>query len=288
MTDGTATAAPPCPHCGGGAVHGYGSFRRKDGTRQKRYLCRSCDRTFHQLTGTPLNYLKKRDRWPLFLDGLVAGWTLRHSAALLGVHLATAFAWRHRLLAHLSLQPQPVLSGSVTASEAFVPYSEKGSRKTFGPGSYGARCAATPGRRPFRRFIDGKPTCVLLACAGKQHAVVPISRGRPGPVQLCLVLKQILGIGSALMAEVTALYAETCRSLGIHLQYPSDAAKGALRFHRTFHPWLRKFCGVATRYLEHYLSWYRLVRIPAATSSQAALLTLVRESHTPGCLVSVS
>lgn len=279
--EATRTAAPDCPHCGGSAVSGYGSFSLKDGTRRKRFRCRPCDRTFHRLTGTPLNYLKKRELWPRFLGGMVEGWSVRHTAGELGIHKGTAFNWRHRLLGALSCQPQPVLAGNVAAAEVFVPYSEKGSRKTSGPGARGVRRG-----RPFRRFIDGKASCVLLARAGEEHAVLTVSHGRPGPDALCAVLQPILAAKSTLWAAGEAPYAQACSRMGVHHQHPWAPAipardRLAHRITWTLLPWLKRFHGVATRYLEHYLAWYRLVRIPAAASPKAALITLLTETHTP-------
>lgn len=296
--------APPCPHCGGTAVCGYGSFRLKDGTRQKRFLCRSCGRTFHRLTNTPLHYLKKRDRWSRFVSGMVEGLTLRHAAEQLGVHVATTFRWRHRLLLQLASRPQPVLEGRVLAADTFVPYSEKGSRRTNGPGAYGVRQAARnrnrpvvgttapvpgqgPGLRPFRSLADGKPTCVLLAATGVEQVVIPISHGRPTADRLAGVLQGLLANGAELQTEGLAPYAEACARLGVRSHTPPGIlarvtdTPGLLQFTRSLHPWLRRFRGVATKYLSRYLGWYQLVRAPKANAAQLALLTLKTQSETP-------
>lgn len=287
--------APSCPHCSSGAVSGYGSFPLKDGTRQKRYRCKGCDRTFNLLTGTPLHYLKKRDLWSRFLNGIIEGWSVRRSALILGIHDATAFRWRHRLLSSLSCQPQPVLTASVAATEAFVPYSEKGSRRTFGPGAWGIRAVRKlqngPGRSRFRRFIDGKPSCVLLASTGKEHAVITLGRGHPEAEQLCAVLKQVLGPGVKVQGEGCAPYEVACQRLGMSAPQPAEKAclsREVRRLNRAFYAFLLGFRGVATRYLEHYMAWYRLVRVPAATSPRAALLTLIAESFTPRGFIPVA
>ena len=50
--------APMCGHCGSEAFCRWGTA-----TTMKRYKCKSCDRTFNALTGTPLAHLHKRELW---------------------------------------------------------------------------------------------------------------------------------------------------------------------------------------------------------------------------------
>jgi hypothetical protein len=69
----------------------------RSGGRQ-RYRCAHCERTFGETTGTPLAYLKKRDRWDAFLECIRKKMTVRRTAAAIGVHRDTAFRWRHRYL----------------------------------------------------------------------------------------------------------------------------------------------------------------------------------------------
>ena len=275
----------PCPHCGSGCVHGHGSFGLMDGARQQRYRCRSCGRTFNQDTDTPLSYLKKRDRWEQLAEGMAQGLSIRSLAAALNIAVATAFRWRHRLLGALCRRPQPVLTGQAAASEAYVPYSEKGSRQTDGRGAYGVRRARAAGagfgRRRFRRFINGKPSCVLLACAGEQRVVAIVSSGQPAPEQLQSTLAQTLGAGAELSTLGLAPYAAACLRLGVpHREAwgPGAAAgwtppcRAVERLLRGLYAWLLQFHGVATRYLHHYLAWYRL---PGRTARQ-----LLVESNT--------
>lgn len=176
-------------------------------------------------------------------------------AKTLAVHLSTAFRWRHRLLAALTAQPKPVLTGLVMVSEAYVPYSEKGSRHTNGPGSWGAR-AVQLGPSRFRRFVQGKPSCILVACAGNQRALELASQGRPSVVQLKASLSRLLGSRAKLQASGLLPYSDACRELTVplskapHFHGPVDRLRGG------FYAWIRQMCGIATRYLPHYLTWF--------------------------------
>jgi len=268
----------PCPRCGCTRAYRHGFFRLKNGTRKQRLRCRSCRRTFNQDTGTPLSYLKKRDLWDQQALSMAQELPLRRVAATLHIHVATAFRWRHRLLATLCLRPQPMLAGQVAASEAYIRYSEKGSRHTGGPGAHGVRRTRAAGFRPvrgaFRRFIDGKPSCVLMACAGEQRVVRIVSRGQPTPAQLQAGLAQALAAGAELLTLGLAAYAAACLRLGVRCQEATPRStpncRAMMFLQSGVYSWLATFRGVATRYLDHYMSWYRM---PAPTAEALLIQT---------------
>lgn len=251
-----------CPHCGSPRVEGHGGFFRKDGSRQPRQRCRTCNRTFNQHTGTPFNWIKKRAEWQTMTNSISRWMPVRRMAAALRVQATTAFRWRHRLFAAVSPQPQPVLTGTVVVSEAYVPYSEKGSRRPGGPGSLGARSAAgvfaTTGPGRFRRFINGQPSFVLLACAGEQQAVVHAGQGRPSPPVLQAALAPLLGSGAQVQAVGLAPYVRACQVLDVPCSEAIRSGSLVDGLRRQFYSWLHPMRGVATRYLLHYVTWFCL------------------------------
>jgi transposase-like protein len=272
----------PCPHCGNGSTSRHGSFPLTDGTRRQRWLCGGCGRTFSQTTGTPLYYIKKHRLWPRLGVAMAMRLTIRSTARDLGVGIPTAFRWRHLKLKDLAGLPQPVLTDAVGASEAYIPYSEKGSRKTHGPGSWGYRLASASVHIPralrFRRFIEGRPSCVLVACDSHRRAVAIVSQGRPDPSQLETALKRLLGDGSRLSGPGGAAYAEACRRLGLPWEPEaiqpgrcdrSSVCERARTLMGSLYGFLMPFRGVATRYLGHYLAWFAATR-PGAGVPPAA------------------
>jgi transposase-like protein len=74
--------APACGHCGSEAFSGWGVA-----TGLKRYMCKTCERTFNALTGTPLAHLQKREKWLEYARAIVDGLSLRKAAKRVGVHL---------------------------------------------------------------------------------------------------------------------------------------------------------------------------------------------------------
>ena len=92
----------------------------------KRYMCKTCERTFNALTGTPLAHLHKRELWLDYARALVEGVSLRKAAWRVGVHLETSFRWRHRFLAAARNNKACALTGIVEADETFILKSAKG------------------------------------------------------------------------------------------------------------------------------------------------------------------
>lgn len=113
-----------CPRCG--CAHVVGKGHDADGAQ--RWLCRGCGRTFRASTGRVLATTKLPEAtWRLYAQLMVAGATLRDSAATCGVSLRTSFSMRHRLL--------EVMERSLPAFEAWPricgsPPAARGSRST--------------------------------------------------------------------------------------------------------------------------------------------------------------
>ena len=72
-------AAPTCGHCKSEIISSWGRDGSK-ATRLKRYMCKSCGRTFNALTGTPLAQLHRRDAWLNYARALVDRVSLRKAA----------------------------------------------------------------------------------------------------------------------------------------------------------------------------------------------------------------
>ena len=102
-----------CPHCG---AHGAVANGKSRG--MQRYLCRSCNRTFGAVTGTPLSGLHRKDLWLTFSECLANGDTVAVSAKRCGIAGSTAFRWRHRFLAGIKSTAEK-LKGIVEADETY-------------------------------------------------------------------------------------------------------------------------------------------------------------------------
>jgi hypothetical protein len=203
--------------------------------------------------------------------------TLRRTAASIGVSLATAFRWRHRTLAALRQAHDPALTGSVGLVELVLRHSEKGSRKLD--------------RLPHRHVgvpIGDERVITMFAHAARGATVAEIvGRRFTTAAMIVALLKEHVSAGSTIVNQGGRLgaCAQACRRAG--LVFRSAAAvevwRGSLpalqaaRSLRTgYRSWCRRFFGVATRYLPHYLRWYRFLfagsAVPQAHDAAARLL----------------
>ncbi len=333
-----------CPTCEGAQVVRHGSFRMASGQRVQRYLCKTCRRTFSPNTGSPAYRIRKQEQWREMVELLADNLPLRQVASRLGIALSTAFHWRHRALAALSAQPRGKLSGDVRVETFRVKYSEKGSRTTNGPGSWGywnivrrgigpggpTRPGLAPaGRNRVQLLIDGRPVNVMVAETDSGYDLAVLGQGRRTPELIGPGLSQMVRPGSRVYAFGGSEYKKACEMLGyehhdgiaavsrragsaagepqvgelqagkaLHAEAPhgprqgaadareadareavvreigaretdtgatgagGEASGGPIRFPNLPTWWLRRFRGVATKYLDHYLAWFRdIVRI---------------------------
>jgi len=91
-----------CPHCQGLDIYGHGVYKSR-----KRYKCKSCAKTFNDLTGTAMDGIKKVDKFQDYLVLMVESMSIRKASKKLEVNVKTIFDWRHKLLSCLSIFVYP-------------------------------------------------------------------------------------------------------------------------------------------------------------------------------------
>jgi|GEM_PF-896342 len=272
-------ANPPCPRCGAGAPYRWGTF-----SGRQRFRCRTCRRTFSDLTGSPFQHARDLASWRQFLECLAHGCSLRATSFHCGISLTTAFRRRHRILSWRMRfeETAPSLRGCVGLHELRIPESFKGSKSLPRP----PRTHAPPWRERTR----GDRTALVLVLVRDQTASPVLlpnrSRarlvgvvGRPphaGTLRACLA--QNLNRGACLHPAVSPTWrgwpspgvfttndvkTKGCRcprSMRGRSNPVSDIAprmrEGVVKYRNRLRRWLPRFRGVATRYLPHYLVWF--------------------------------
>lgn len=243
-----------CPYCQGRQVVLWGKRNQI-----QRYRCRNCRKLFNDLTGTPMAHSKLLDKWPKASAALQQSLTVREAAKYLGVCIDTSFRWRHRLLAGVKkARSQVRLSGIVEIDETYFPYSEKGARGMACPPRKRGRAAHVRGR-------------------DKAHVCAVIARDRTTQTRSFL-LPRLSGaalakeVGSALDASCVLCsdYRRSYRTFAIKLGFRHvslNMSRGKMVVHGIYHiksvnsyharlkSWIRRFRGVATKYLPNYLAW---------------------------------
>ena len=231
-----------CPHC---AREGAVSRGMARGLR--RYQCKGCGRTFNALSGTPLSGLHHKERWLSFGASLAKGETVKASAARCDVAVSTAFRWRHRFLA-AARSDSEVLKGIVEADETCVLESRKGARGL-------GRKARRRGGKAKKRGLSREQVPVLMAADRSGTTVSAV---------LPRVDAAALGVSHEALN----------RSMGqrvrgdLHVQTVNSR-------HSRLKDFLRPRRGIATRYLDNYLSWFHLVGLAPGANDRACLAAAV-------------
>ena len=272
IVEGQIPVRPDCPDCASRQVVKNGSA---DGLQ--RFKCRACGKTFNALTGTPLAGLHMRGKWLEHTAALRDGLSLNQVAERLHVAQSTAFRWRHRFLALPKSVQARTLAGIAEADETYFLHSAKGQRGL----------TRKPRRRGGRASKRG---------TSKEHAPVLIARDRAGATANLILdstsaadiraaLKPILPVDTVLCTDGSSALAAAARELGVE-HHPINVTSG-VRVNGAWHvqnvnafgsrlrDWLRRFKGVATKYLDSYLGWFRtLDRSPGFAPHPASLLAL--------------
>ncbi|HUE76428.1 MAG TPA: hypothetical protein VMM83_00675, partial [Longimicrobiales bacterium] len=195
--------------------------------------------------------------WPAFTRCVDGQLSLRRTARRLGFHPSTAFRWRHRLLSDWRRSDRTVLTGHVHLQRAWFAHSEKGRRPA-------GRAARRHGYRYFSHIPRALRVQVALAWQRDDATLAEVSS--PGGDDPRFPARALF----PRLADIEALFPEPLTPLeGLE----SIAAPGGVRvvrrrdfdaplpptvlMERSLRRWLRPFRGVATRYLPHYLQWFR-------------------------------
>lgn len=262
-----ALGHPTCPHCHSTAVVKNGSANAL-----QRFKCHQCTRTFNALTGTPLARLHLRDKWIAQAAALVEGLSLNQVARRLGVAQSTAFRWRHRFLAYPKSVQAHQLRGIAEADESYFLFSCKGQRGLL--------------RRA--RHRGGK---ALAGCKGSEYTPVLMARDRAGATANIILdsskaasvqaaLAPLLAPDAVLCTDASVTLASAAHALGVEHQ-AINVSRG-IRVRGPWHVqnvnafvsrlrlWMRRFKGIATKNLDSYLGWFRLLDRFAPTGPQPA------------------
>jgi transposase-like protein len=272
-----------CPHCRGEHLLAWG---KAHGLR--RYRCSDCRRTFNALTGTPLARLRHKERWLSHGTALRDALSVRKTAEVCDVAVSTAFRWRHRFLRTAKTKQPSQLSGIVEADETFFRRSFKGSRRWKKP----APDAAPPARKarhratkPGRRGTPLDELVPVLIVRDRERTTGDAILDDLTARTIGANLRPMLGADVLLCTDASSAYGAICREAGIRHE-PVNTAAGERVRDRVFHiqnvnaydsrlkQWMGRFNGVATKYLDSYLGWRRLIeRTRTEISPQEVLLS---------------
>ncbi len=252
------TGKPHCPHCAHEQVSRWGFANGL-----QRYRCNACRATFNALTDTPLAGLRHKAKWMDYAKQLVEGTSIRKSAAAVGIHPNTAFRWRHRFLSLPNDQQAISLAGIAEADETYFLESQKGRRQGL------SRAPRKRGGKASQRGLSAEQTAVLI-CRDRTGHTADFLLEEAAKAHIGAVLKPLLAADVILCTDGEKALAAVAKEMGI-THRPINLAAGQRIVAGVYHvqnvnaydsrlkEWMRRFHGVATRYLGNYLGWRRLI-----------------------------
>jgi transposase-like protein len=265
-----------CPHCD--AVH---LIRWGSAHGLPRYRCTTCGRTCNALTGSPLARLRQRSHWLRFAQALIDGVTIRQAAVQCAIHRNTALRWRRRFLAAPALQQASQVHGIVEADETFFLKSLKGQRHLTRPPRQRGGVGRTRGAGP-----DHVPVLVIRDRGG---AMADVILRKLDATHIRRALQPLVDPDAVLCTDGASVYTAFANATGIaHEALPIRGPRVRGAFHiqhvnaydSRLKNWMRRFHGIATRYLDQYLGWRRLLeRYRQSLTPQACLLEALGSQH---------
>ena len=238
---------------GGFARYGAGSAALRQ--------CKDCGRTFNALSGTPLSGLHHKKRWLSFGASLAKGETVKASAARCDVAVSTAFRWRHRFWRRRGAIRR-CSRGSLEADETYVLESRKGIARA------GAQGTAAWGGKAKKRGLSREQVPVLMA-ADRSGTTVSAVLPRVDAAALTAALDPVVAKSRPAGLRWCASYPRCAAALGVSHEALNhsigERVRGDLHVqtvnsrHSRLKDFLRPRRGIATRYLDNYLSWFHLV-----------------------------
>lgn len=179
---------------------------------------------------------------------MLEGYSLRKCADLLGVKHVTLFYWRHKILSALEKMPIESFEGIVEMDETYMLYSRK----------------VVQDRQ--------KNTFTLALC-----------RGRIKTPLLEQAVGDKISASNTLCTDGWRAFSTFAKKYGTeHYRFASTCKRRVIKeiyhiqnvnsFHGRFKKWLDHFNGVASKYLNHYSSWFRYLDANGADVTTSNML----------------
>lgn len=250
-----------CPYCHTKHVIKKGIIRK-----HQRFYCLECKKYYTVYAKTILNYTKKDIViWKNYIKMMFAPKpkTLKQIAQELSICYRTAFNWRHKILKMLNDKfMNDNLQGIVEADETFILTSHKGQHIT------GVKARKRGGASRYRG-LSHEQTGVLVAVDRNKDVVSEVyGTGKISDVQVVKVLSNRIDKESLLITDGCVAYknfawyenlklkqlkAGKSQGNGIHLNNVNS-------YHSRLKRFLYGFNGISTKYLNHYLAWFKFIQ----------------------------
>lgn len=272
-----------CPSCGSLHVIKNGKVYGK-----QRYLCKDCEKSFGDLTSSVFSSSKLSLRiWMEYAKCMIMGYSIRKSAEIVDVCVKTSFFMRHKLLdAIRTYMGMGKLEGIVEMDETFFAESFKGNHKkstTF----IMPRNSRKRGKEVKLRGISHEQVCVTSAIDRNDSIVLEcVCMGRISSADLKRAYKSKIDSQSIICSDSHKSYVMFTKDFALeHVRIKTGSHKNGVyhinhvnSLHSNLKEWIRRFKGVATKYLANYLYWFKWLEKTKHDKDLFRMRTLVLDS----------
>ena len=250
-----------CPHCESTSVVKNGKLKGK-----QRYICRSCKKSFNDLTKSALSCTKlSLQTWIEYVKGMIIGLSIRKNAENVGVCVKTSFYMRHKVLDCIrAFMGVGDVDGIVEMDETFVAESFKDNHKKSGFKM--PRPARKRGKQVKKRGISNEQVCIATAIDRNGNIILePLCKGRVTYNALERLYEGRIDSNSIICTDSHKSYIQFAKDLELdHKKIARGHYKNDIyhinhvnSLHSNLKIWLYRFRGVSTKFLPNYMSWYK-------------------------------
>ena len=262
-----------CPRCNKNHIIKYG--KRYD---RQRYKCKNCGKVFDERTSSVISSTKlSLDKWFRYVALLVNKATIRECAKELEVSIKTSFFMRHRILDCLNIVIGKGHVGSIVESdETYFRLSYKGNHNKGNNFTLPRKPHKRGGQKQGKsssdklRGISHEKVCVGI-CIDRKGSIISkrLCTGRVKFSHLKTFFNGKIEEGSTLCVDSHQSYIKIPTVFNVKLKQINSGRytdgiyhiQHANSFHSRLKSWIREFNGVATKYLDNYLTWFRWCEI---------------------------
>ena len=258
-----------CPHCNNHSLYKWGI-----NAGIQRYKCKSCNKTFNALTNTPLAHLRHKEKWSSFTQDIIESKSIHDAAEHCKVADSTSFRWRHRFLVAASNMKAQHLEGIVEADETFFLDSHKGDHHLERP-------ARKRGGKATQRGLSSEQIPVIIVRDREGHTTDAVLN-HTNTKEITKIISPLIDKDVLLCSDGNRIYSAFANALNIthkvinasageHVKEGAYHIQNVNAYDSRLKNWMRHFNGVATKYLESYLGWMRMLDRETGLTPQRVL-----------------
>lgn len=242
-----------CPYCDGNNIIRYGNYKHG-----QRYMCKICGRTFCNRTATPFYCSKKNpSTWIKYIELMLQNNTLKECSEKLCINIGTAFYWRHKILcALMEFRKVNKLENYVEMSRLLIKESYKGSRN-----------APKEERKILWNIIAADNNEKILAC--------PLCKSRWDLKAFNKKVYSKIDKESLVIARGDRFLWAIERKHNEGKKVVIDEENILKVYFREIKKSMRRYYGVATKYLTHYLYFITIFCVKKTYKSLDLLYKLI-------------